>query len=98
MNAVSTRLLFDHCYGKYAIAAVNVFNMEQVHGLFAAAQEAESPIIVQITPAARNYAHASMLKAMVHSASDIYPGVVHAIHLDHGNEEHAFSAIEAGYN
>lgn len=98
MKPVSTNTLFKHCYGRYAIAAVNVFNMEQVHALFAAAQASNAPIIVQLTPAARNYGHPAMLHAMVTAAADIYPDVVHAIHLDHGNEAHAASAIEAGYN
>lgn len=98
MKPVSTNTLFKHCYGRYAIAAVNVFNMEQVHALFAAAQASNAPIIVQLTPAARNYGHPEMLHAMVTAAANIYPDVVHAIHLDHGNEAHAVSAIAAGYN
>ncbi|WP_416437953.1 class II fructose-bisphosphate aldolase [Phnomibacter sp. MR] len=98
MKPVSTNTLFKHCYGRYAIAAVNVFNMEQVHALFAAAQACNAPIIVQLTPAARNFGHPEMLHAMVSAAADIYPDVVHAIHLDHGNEAHAASAIAAGYN
>ncbi|ULQ52422.1 class II fructose-bisphosphate aldolase [Flavihumibacter fluvii] len=89
--------MYHHCYGKYAIAAVNVFTMEQVHGLFAAAQKFEAPVIVQITPAARNYAHPIMLMAMVKAAAAIYPDVVYAIHLDHGIESHVFDAIEQGY-
>lgn len=89
--------LYENCYGRYAIAAVNVFTMEQVHGLFAAAQKANAPIIVQLTPAARNYATPVMLMAMVKAASAIYPEVVYAIHLDHGTESHAFDAIENGY-
>jgi fructose-bisphosphate aldolase, class II len=97
MLPVTTNLLFEQCYGKYAIAAVNVFNMEQVHALFAAAQQAAAPVIVQITPAARNYAQPEMLMAIVKAASDIYKDVVYAIHLDHGNEAHAFSAIESGF-
>ncbi|HSK12138.1 MAG TPA: class II fructose-bisphosphate aldolase [Phnomibacter sp.] len=97
MTPISTKVLFGHCYGRYAIAAVNVFNMEQVHGLFAAAQQAAAPIIVQITPAARNYAYARMMKAMVDAAADIYPEVVYAIHLDHGNEDHVFDAMDEGY-
>jgi fructose-bisphosphate aldolase class II len=98
MMPISTSALFERCYGRYAIAAVNVFNMEQVHGLFGSAQQAAAPVIVQITPAARNYAHAAMLKAMVEAAGAIYPEVVYALHLDHGNEDHAFEAIDAGYN
>lgn len=95
---VSPKILFDHCYGKYAIAAVNVFTMEQVHGLFAAAQVSDTPIIVQLTPVARNYAHPQMLKAMIQAAASIYPEVVYSTHLDHGTEEHAFSAIDQGYS
>ena len=94
---VSPSLLYKHCYGHYAIAAVNVFTMEQVHGLFAAAQNAQAPIIVQLTPAARNYATPTMLMAMIDAAAVIYPEVVYAVHLDHGTEPHAFDAIDNGY-
>lgn len=88
--------LFKKCYGRYAIAAVNVFTMEQVHGLFHAGETANAPFMVQITPAARDYAHSIMLEAMVHAASKIYPKAVYAVHLDHGNEEHAKDAITSG--
>ena len=97
MNPISPKILFDHCYGKYAIAAVNVFTMEQVHGLFLAAEHSETPIIVQLTPVARNYAGPAMLMAMIQAASKIYPKVVYTIHLDHGVEDHAFEAINEGY-
>jgi len=98
MIPVSPKILFDHCYSKYTIAAVNVFTMEQVHGLFAAAQASDTPIIVQLTPAARNYAHPKMLLAMVDAAAAIYPQTVYAVHLDHGIEDHAYDAINSGYN
>jgi fructose-bisphosphate aldolase class II len=68
-----------------------------VHGLFAAAQDSETPVIVQLTPAARNYAQPEMLMAMITAASNIYPKAVYAIHLDHGTEAHAFDAIGNGY-
>lgn len=97
MHPVSPKILFEHCYGKYTIAAVNVFTMEQVHGLFAAAHDSETPVIVQLTPVARDYAHPVMLMAMIKVASEIYPKAVYAIHLDHGIEAHAFAAIGNGY-
>lgn len=97
MNPVSPKILFAQCYGKYTIAAVNVFTMEQVLGLFSAAQESATPVIVQLTPAARNYAHPTMLMAMIKGAAKIYPETVFAIHLDHGVEDHAFDAIKNGY-
>lgn len=94
---ISPRILYQHCYGRYGLAAVNVFTMEQVHGLFAAADKYTSPLIVQITPAARHYAHPVMLKAMVDAAATIYPQVVYALHLDHGQEDHISPAMEEGY-
>ncbi|OIR14195.1 fructose-bisphosphate aldolase [mine drainage metagenome] len=94
---VSPQIFYKHCYGKYAIAAVNVFTMEQVLALFAAANKSQSPVIVQLTPVARNYATPIMLMAMIQSAASIYPDVLYAIHLDHGTEPHAFDAIENGY-
>ena len=93
---VSTKEIFKKCYGRYGIAAVNVWCMEQVLGLFSAAQKANAPFIVQTTPAARNYANAEMLLAMISAASKIYPDAVFAIHLDHGNMEHAIKSIESG--
>ena len=96
---VSPTIFYKNCYGKYAIAAVNVFTMEQIHGLFSAGQRANAPFIVQMTPVARNYAHSKMLLAMIDAAAKIYPKAVYAIHLDHGNEPHAFDAIASNsYN
>lgn len=93
---ISTREMFRNCYGSYGIAAVNVWCMEQVHSLFSAAQKANAPFIVQTTPVARNYAHPEMLLAMISAAAKIYPDTVFAVHLDHGNMEHAFTSIESG--
>lgn len=90
---VSPKIFYEHCYGKYAIAAVNVFTMEQVLGLFSSGEKAKAPFIVQITPAARNYAGPEMLVAMIKAAAKIFPKAVYAVHMDHGNEEHAFDAI-----
>lgn len=91
--------MFQKCYSRYAIAAVNVFTMEQIHALFRAGEKANAPFIVQITPAARNYAHPKMLMGMISAAAKIYPKTRYAVHLDHGIESHVFDAIESGsYN
>lgn len=90
---LTAKRLFEHCYGRYAIAAVNVEFMEQVLALFAAAEAAQAPFIVQTTPAARNYASPDMLVSMIHAAAKKYPKVVFALHLDHGNEEHIHQAL-----
>ncbi|MCF0059266.1 class II fructose-bisphosphate aldolase [Dyadobacter sp. CY356] len=93
---LTTKQLFDQCYGRYAIPAVNVFFMEEIHGLFAAAQEADAPFIVQTTPFARDYAKADMLLSMIQSAARLYPQTVFAVHVDHGVEEHIWDAIGSG--
>lgn len=93
---LTTKQLFNKCYGSYAIAAVNVFFMEEIHGLFAAAQEAKAPFIVQTTPFARDYANAKMLLAMIKAAAEIYPDTVYAVHVDHGVESHIWDAIDSG--
>jgi len=93
---VTTKELFRKCYGKYAVPAVNVFFMEEIHGLFSAAQKANAPFIVQTTPFARDYAHPEMLLAMIKAAAGIYPDVTYAVHMDHGYESHIFDAIEKG--
>lgn len=94
---LSLKVLYEHCYGKYAIPAVNIFTMEQVLGLFRAGERANAPFIVQLTPAARNYAGPIMLEAMVAGAAKLYPKAVFAVHLDHGDETHAFDAIASGH-
>ncbi len=93
---VSTKDIFQKSYGRYGVAAVNVWCMEQIHGLFGAAQRANAPFIVQTTPVARNYAGPGMLLSMISAAAKIYPKTVFAIHLDHGNKEHAFDCIDSG--
>lgn len=96
---ISTTKIFKNCYGRYGVAAVNVWHMEQVLGLFSAAQKANAPFIVQTTPVARNYAGPEMLLSMINAASKIYPKTIFALHLDHGNREHALQSIESGgYN
>lgn len=96
---VSTSKIFKNCYGRYGIASVNVWHMEQVLGLFSAAQKANAPFIIQTTPVARNYASPEMLLSMISAASKIYPDTIFAIHLDHGNREHALQCIKSGgYN
>lgn len=98
LKGVSPHILYTHCYGRYALAAVNVFTMEQVLALFDAAQSSASPVIVQLTPAARNYAQAPMLMAMVKAAAQLFPETVYAIHLDHGIEDHIHLALQEGYH
>lgn len=93
---VSTNTLFEKCYGKYAIAALNVWSMEQILPLFRAGEKSGSPFIVQMTPVARNYAHSAMLMGMIKAAANIHPKAIFATHIDHGNEQHVLEAISSG--
>src|SRR6266850_2411374 len=89
--------LLKAAYGRYALGAFNVCNMEQVHGLFRGATRAKAPIIVQFTRVMRNYAHPRMLEAMLQAAEEIYPSVVFACHHDHGDEASCAEAIASGH-
>jgi fructose-bisphosphate aldolase, class II len=89
--------LFAHAYGHYAVAAFNVFNAEQVRGVFRGASEVGVPVIIQITPAARRYMSPELLHGMVRGAEAVYPGAMIGVHLDHGDTEHCMSAIESGF-
>ncbi len=93
---VRTIELMQGAYGQYAIGAFNVCNMEQIHGLFQGADRAEAPIIVQFTRVIRGYAAPVMLEAMLQAAASLYPKVVFAVHLDHGDEASCHEAIRTG--
>ncbi len=93
---ISTSLLFEKCYGNYALAAINIWSMEQILALFKAGQESKAPFIVQMTPVAIEYGHREMLISMIKAAERIYPEALYAIHLDHGNTLAAEKAISSG--
>ena len=57
MPLVGTTEMFKKAYdGHYAIGAFNVNNMEIIQGIMAAAKEKQSPVILQASEGARNYA------------------------------------------
>ncbi len=94
---VPTRTLFEHAYGKYAIGAYNINNLEQTMGLFRGAIDSHSPFIIQISKGARGYTDKRMLEAMIRTADDIFPNALFAVHLDHGDEQTALECIESGF-
>jgi fructose-bisphosphate aldolase class II len=94
---VATLELLKAAYGRYALGAYNVCNLEQIHGLFRGAAKAQAPIIVQFTRVIRNYAHPQMLEEMLRGAAAIYPDVIFSVHLDHGDEATCYQAIESGH-
>lgn len=94
---VTTAELFKIAYGKFAIGAYNINNMEQALGLFEGNIKAQAPFIVQISKGARKYANPKMLEAIIRAAGDLYPEAIFAVHLDHGDEQTAYDCIDSGF-
>jgi len=93
---VSTKMLFKHAYGKYAIGAYNINNLEQTMGLFKGNVDSKAPFIVQLSKGARSYTHKLMLETMMTTADKIFPEAVFAVHLDHGDEATCMDCIASG--
>lgn len=94
---VTTKELFKHAYGKYAIGAYNINNLEQTMGLFQGNVQSKAPFIVQLSKGARGYTDKEMLQGLIRSADKIFPEAVFAVHLDHGDEETCYDCIESGF-
>ena len=94
---VTTKELFKHAYGKYAIGAYNINNAEQTMGLFQGNLDSQAPFILQISKGARKYTDKRMLEGMIRSADEIFPDAIFAVHLDHGDEEACMDCIASGF-
>jgi len=82
----------------YAVGAFNINNMEMLKAIFEAANEMESPIIVEASEGAIKYAGANMIYSMTKTLSETYPHIPVALHLDHGTSiESCMKAIRAGF-
>ncbi len=94
---VTTAALFRLAYGKYAVGAYNINNMEQALGLFRGHIDAEAPFIIQISKGARKYAGIPMIEAIIRAAEQMFPQAIYAVHLDHGDEASCYSCIDSGF-
>jgi len=94
---VTTKKLFEAAYGKYAIGAYNINNLEQAMGLFRGNLDSQAPFIIQISKGARSYTHKTMLEGLIRSADEIFPEAIFAVHLDHGDEQACYDCIESGF-
>ncbi|MGQ9506112.1 MAG: class II fructose-bisphosphate aldolase [Thermogutta sp.] len=106
---VTTTELFKHAYGKYAIGAYNINNLEQTVGLFRGNlgkikkneepvdDAVAAPFILQISRGARSYTDKRFLEAMIRAAETVFPEAIFAVHLDHGTEEVCYDAIDSGF-
>ena len=94
---VTTKKLFEAAYGKYAIGAYNINNLEQIIGLFRGNIDSQAPFIIQISRGSRDYANKTMLEGMIRSADQIYSQAIFAVHLDHGDEPTCYDCINSGF-
>lgn len=94
---VTTKKLFEAAYGKYAIGAYNINNLEQTMGLFRGNLESQAPFIIQISKGARSYTHKTMLEGLIRSADEVFPEAIFAVHLDHGDEETCYDCVDSGF-
>jgi fructose-bisphosphate aldolase class II len=94
---VTTKQLFKHAYGRYAVGAYNINNAEQVMGLFRGNIESQAPFVIQISRGARAYTDKRFLEYMIRAADEIFPEAIFAVHLDHGDEETCTDCIESGF-
>ena len=94
---VTTKKLFEAAYGKYAIGAYNINNLEQAMGLFRGCMDSKAPFIIQISKGARSYTHKKMLEGLITSANGVFPEAIFAVHLDHGDEETCYDCIDSGF-
>ena len=103
MGLVTSREMFKKAYeGKYAIGAFNVNNMEIIQGILEACAETKSPVILQVSKGAREYANPIYLKKLVEAGIEdaknkgIDLDVV--LHLDHGDTfELCKDCIDSGF-
>ena len=99
MALVPLRLVLDHAAENgYGVAALNVNNMEQIQSIMEAADETDSPVIVQASRGARKYSQDAYLRHLMLAAVELYPHIPVVMHQDHGNSvETCMSAIENGF-
>ncbi|MDZ7783428.1 MAG: class II fructose-bisphosphate aldolase [Halioglobus sp.] len=85
MALISMRQLLDHAaeHG-YGVPAYNVNNLEQTRAIMEAADETDSPVIMQASAGARKYAGAPFLRALMEAAMNEFPHIPVVVHQDHG--------------
>jgi fructose-bisphosphate aldolase, class II len=85
MALVSMRQLLDHAaeHG-YGLPAFNVNNMEQIRAIMEAADQCDSPVILQGSAGARKYAGEAFLRHLVEAAVETWPHIPVVMHQDHG--------------
>jgi len=104
LGLVNTQQMFARAFdGGYAIPAYNFNNMEQLQAIVTACAEGKSPVIIQVSKGARQYANATMLRHMamgaVEMTRELEVDLPVSLHLDHGDSfELCKSCIDSGFS
>ncbi|MDF1759311.1 MAG: fructose-bisphosphate aldolase class II [Coxiellaceae bacterium] len=86
MALITLRQLLDHAAENgYGCPAFNVNNLEQMRAIMEAADETNSPVIVQASAGARSYAGAPFLRKLIEAAMEEWPHIPVCMHQDHGS-------------
>lgn len=99
MALISMRQLLDYAAEHdFGMPAFNVNNMEQVHAIMQAADETDSPVIMQGSAGARSYAGEPFLRHLISAAVEMYPHIPVVMHQDHGSEPGVcLRSIQSGF-
>ena len=85
MALISLRQMLDHAAEyNYGVPAFNVNNLEQMRAIMLAAEQTDSPVIVQASAGARKYAGAPFLRHLIQAAVEEWPDIPVCVHQDHG--------------
>jgi fructose-bisphosphate aldolase class II len=100
MALVSLRQVLDHAAENgYGVPAFNVNNLEQVQSIMEAAQETDSPVILQASAGARKYAGEAYLRHLVLAAIESHPDIPVVLHQDHGaSAAQCLQSIRSGFS
>ncbi len=104
LGLVNTREMFQKAFqGGYAIPAYNFNNLEQLQAIVLACAETSSPVIVQVSKGAREYANQTMLRYMalgaVQMVRELGSNIPICLHLDHGDSfELCKSCVDSGFS
>ncbi|MFX0072571.1 MAG: class II fructose-bisphosphate aldolase [Candidatus Hermodarchaeota archaeon] len=100
----NTKKMFEVALDKkFAIPGYNINNLEQLQAIIMGCGESESPVIIQISQGARDYANQTMLRFLAQGGVEMSKELGHdipiAVHLDHGNSyELCKSCIDSGFS
>ena len=109
LGFVNTKNMFKDAFEKgYAVPAYNFNNMEQLQAIITACTMTQSPVILQVSKGARNYANQTLLRWMGQGAVEFMKEMAKennlkeipiAMHLDHGDSfELCKSCVDMGFS